>query len=139
MTSRPVSLRIPEDVRTVIDDVARRSRRPFSSVANEMLEEAVKMRRIPGIYFVDRASGRTACIQGTGLGVWEIIRDFRDMGESWDAIREGYHWLSENQLRSALAYAQAYPKEIDTQVREANEWTTEQVYATYPFMRPPGR
>ena len=104
-----------------------------------MLEEAVKMRRIPGIYFVNIPSGRTATIQGTGLGVWEIVRDFRDMGESWDALREGYHWLSENQLRSALAYAQAYPEEIDEEVREANAWTEEKVWATYPFMRPPWR
>src|SRR5437764_15301828 len=111
MNSRPVSLRLPEDVRAAIDEAATRTRRGFSSVANEMLAEAAKMRRIPGIVFADGPSGRRARVAGTGLAVFEILRTYRDSGEDWDTLRESYHWLTENQLRSALAYAAAYPEE----------------------------
>src|SRR3712207_742345 len=107
--TQPVSLRLPEDVRAEIEATARRSGRDFSSVAEEMLAEAIKMRRIPGIVFADSPSGRGARVAGTGLEVFEIVRAFRDMDEDWQRLRQAFHWLSEQQLRAALAYADAYP------------------------------
>ena len=134
--TQPVSLRIPEDVRAEIEATARRSGRDFSSVAKEMLAEAIKMRRVPGIVFADGTSGRVARVAGTGLEVFEIVRAFRDMDEDWGRLREAYHWLSEHQLRPALAYAAAHPEEIEERLRAEERWTPETVWATYPFMRP---
>ena len=95
------------------------------------------MRRIPGIYFADSGAGRRAKIAGTGLNVFRVVADHRAMGEQWERLREAYHWLSEFQLRSALAYAKAYPEEIDEWIREEDSWTQEKVWSTYPFTRPP--
>ncbi len=134
--TQPVSLRIPEDVRAEIEATARRSGRAFSSVAKEMLTEAIKMRRIPGIVFADSTSGRVARVAGTGLEVFEIVRAFRDMDEDWGQLREAYHWLSEHQLRAALAYAAAYPEEIEERLRADERWTLETLWAAYPFTRP---
>src|SRR5579859_723178 len=106
MANRAVSIRIPEQVRVEIEETARRARRDFSSVANEMLDEAVKMRRVPGIAFADEPTGRVARLAGTGIEVWEIVQVFRDEDENWDRLREGFHWLTESQLRAALAYAE---------------------------------
>jgi uncharacterized protein (DUF433 family) len=39
------------------------------------MEEALRLRMCPGIYFEDEPSGREAKLAGTGLGVWEVIRD----------------------------------------------------------------
>src|SRR5262245_49022026 len=133
MASKPVSLRIPDEVRAAIDETARRTKRGFSSIANEMLEEAVKMRRIPGIVFVDGVTGRRARIDGSGLEVWEIFRTYRDAGRDWKILQEAYHWLTERQLRAALAYAEAYPDEIEDRLRREDELSVEEVWKKYPF------
>lgn len=137
MSSRPISLRIPEEIRATIEEIARRQRRDFSSVANEMLEEAVRMRRIPGIVFAEENGRRAVHVAGTGLEVWEIARSYLDGGQSWEGLREAYPWLDELQLRAALAYAEAYSDEVNARIREDDEWTPERIYSTYPFMRPP--
>ena len=45
------------------------------------LSEEEKMRRVPGILFVDGATGRRARVQGTGLEVFEIIHGYEVVGE----------------------------------------------------------
>ena len=134
--TQPVSLRIPEDVRAEIEATARRSGRDFSSVAKEMLSEAIKMRRIPGIVFVDGPNGRVARVAGTGLDVFELVGAFRNMDEDRERLRAAYHWLSEQQLRAALAYAAAYPEEIEERLRAEERWTPETLWTTYPFTKP---
>src|SRR5438445_352398 len=103
----PVSLRIPDEVREVIRERMKESGRDFSSIANEMLMESAKMRRIPGVFFIDSASGRTAAIGGTGIKVWLLILAYHEMDNNWERLRVAFHWLSEQQLRAALAYAEA--------------------------------
>ncbi len=138
MATRPISLRIPDETRQVIEEAARRGGRDFSSVANEMLSEAVKMRRIPGIVFADGPTGRRARVAGTGIEVFEVIRSYRGMDESWERLRKAYHWLSDQQLRAALAYAEAYPEEIEQRLQGDKDWTPEATWTKYPFTRPPG-
>jgi uncharacterized protein (DUF433 family) len=133
---QPVTIRLSAEVREAIKEITRRTSRDFSSVAHEMLEEAIKMRRIPGIYFMDTPTGRHAHIGGTGLEVWQIVRPYKE-GNNEDAIRYAFHWLTEHQIRMALAYAEAYPEEIDARIRLEEEWTIEEIYARYPYMKPP--
>ena len=135
----PVSLRIPDEVRELIQERMKESGRAFSSIANEMLMESAKMRRIPGISFMDTPSGRTAVISGTGIKIWLLVQDYRDMDQSWERLSAAYHWLSERELRSALAYAEAFPDEIEDILREEERWTPEYTWSKYPFMRPPWR
>jgi len=135
----PVSLRIPDEVREAIRERMKESGRDFSSIANEMLMESAKMRRIPGISFMDTPSGRTAVIGGTGIKIWLLVQDYRDMDQSWERLSAAYHWLSERELRSALAYAEAFPDEIEDILREEERWTPEYTWSKYPFMRPPWR
>lgn len=130
------SVRFLERVDEGVLALARRTGRDLSAVVNELLDEGLKMRRIPGIVFVDSRRGRVAKLAGTGLGVYKIVRGYRDMGEDWERLREGYHWLTELQLRAALAYAEAYPDEIEQKIQADEQWTPEHVWETYPFMRP---
>jgi len=136
MASQSISLRIPREMRADIEAISRRTGRDFSSVAKEMLAEAIKMRRIPGIIFADSPSGRVAKVAGTGLGVFEIARNWRDMDGDWERLRQACHWLTEHELRAAVAYAEAYPEEIEERLRADEYWTPERVWETYPFMRP---
>lgn len=132
----PRSVRFVERVDEGVLELARRTGRDLSAVVNELLDEALKMRRIPGIVFADSRRGRIARLAGTGLAVHEIARASRDLGGDWQVLREGYHWLSDLQLRTALAYVEAYPDEIEQRLREDDQWTPERVWETYPFMRP---
>jgi uncharacterized protein (DUF433 family) len=139
VSNRPVSLRIPEEIRAAIEETARRTKRDFSSIANEMLEEAVRTRRIPGIVFADEFRGRVPTVAGTGLEPWEILRSYREADNDWERLKETYHWLSDLQLRAAIAYFQAYPEEIEARLKDEEKWTPEELWTQYPFTRPPWR
>lgn len=127
------SLRIP---RETLEEIERHFRgRDFSSAANELLAEALKMRRCPGIVFADGTTGRRARISGTGLDVWEVVATYESVGRNWKRLSEAYHWLNETQLRAALSYYQCYPEEIDARIRQNESWTPEVLGARYPFTR----
>lgn len=129
----PTSVRLPADIRKSLERMAQRDRRrSISDLIVELLDEAIRTRRCPGIYFANEPSGRTAKIAGTGLGVWEVFRDFRDLGEDLKALRSVFPSLSEPQLTAALLYAQAYPKDIEREIEENAALTPEAVAARFP-------
>src|SRR3977135_4283467 len=70
------TMRLRQSLRKDLETVAVRTRRSVADVAQELLDEALRMRQCPGIYFADEPSGRTAKIGGTGLGGWEGGGDF---------------------------------------------------------------
>lgn len=89
------------------------------------------MRRCPGIYFADEPSGRTAKIAGTGLGVWEVLRDF---GKDQDADRLGkaFPQLSRAQITAALMYYARYRDEVQAQIDANAGLTPEAIEKQYP-------
>lgn len=107
------TLRFRRELRSEIDRIARRSRRSFSEVTQDLLEEALRMRKCPGIYFHDEPAGREAKIAGTGLGVWEVISVYKTGSKGAKTVKKHFHWLSEAQLKAALTYYHAWPGEID--------------------------
>lgn len=133
---KPTTVRIPEETRAVIEQLTRRTGRAFSSVVNELLEEAIRMRRIPGIVFADGPRGRRARVAGTGIDVFEVIRTYNELDRDWTRLRDAYHWLSETQLRAVLAYAQAYPDEIQGHLAMESGWDAAGVARRYPFTKP---
>lgn len=136
MATRLSSIRITEETRREIEEICRRSGRDFSAVVNEILREATKMRRIPGVVFADGVTRRVPQIAGTGIEVFEVVRDYRAMSNSWERLKEAYHWLSEQQLLAALAYAKAFPEEIEERLRDEERWQPEVIWARYPFTKP---
>ncbi|MBM2809266.1 MAG: hypothetical protein HW416_25 [Chloroflexi bacterium] len=136
MNTRPVSLRIPEEVRSAIQDIAQRTQRDFSSIANEMLSEAVKMRRFFGIEFVDSPCGRVARIAGSGAKVYLVVRAYRDVGEDFARLQRWYAHLPEWELRAGLAYAEAFPEEVERRIALDEEITPEWLDANPPFVWP---
>lgn len=133
---RQRSVWLVEDVDNAIAELAERMGRDFETVVNELLDEGLKMRRVPGIVFMDTPSGRVATIAGSGLGVWEIVMGYRAVDEDLERLRESFHWLAESQLRSALTYAEMYPEEIENRIQRDERWMPEKIYEMYPFMRP---
>ncbi|MBA2441336.1 MAG: hypothetical protein H0V53_02870 [Rubrobacter sp.] len=66
--SRSRGLRLPEDLEKDIErESDLRGGASFSELAISLLREAVRMRRVPGIYFVDGLDSREAAVTGTGI------------------------------------------------------------------------
>jgi uncharacterized protein (DUF433 family) len=131
------SVRLPENTVREIERLVRETGMDFSAVTKDLLSEAVKMRRCPGILFVDGVEGRRARIAGTGLEVWEVIATFRNLEKNLKRLQKTYHWLTSEQIRSALAYYSAYPEEIDKQIRKNEEANEEKIKERYPFLVSP--
>ena len=126
------SLRLRAELRRYLADLAERSRRSVSDVAQQLLEEAIRTRECPGIYFADEPGGRTAKIMGTGLGVWEMIRDYLAIGEREDRLQEIFPHLTRAQIGAARNYFLRYRDEIQRRIDENAALTLEAVVAQYP-------
>jgi uncharacterized protein (DUF433 family) len=132
MNTPTKTLRLRPGLRAEIDRIARRSRRTFSAVTQDLIEEALRMRECPGVYFVDEPGGREAKVAGSGLGVWEVVRDYRAAARDERALRTSLPQLSAAQVRACLLYYRRYPREIDAQIRENAGLTRAAVQARYP-------
>lgn len=136
MTTKARGIRVSDELDQAIRREADRRGRSWSATTQELLGEAIRMRRAPGVLFVDGPAGRRAVIAGTGLDVWELIATWQAAGESEARLRESYPWLSEAQLRAGLAYYRLYPAEIEERLGREQEWTPERVRRELPFASP---
>jgi uncharacterized protein (DUF433 family) len=129
------SLRLPVETTKEIEQIAKETGQDFSNVTKDLLQEAIKMRRCPGIIFAEGTSGRRARIAGTGIEVWEVIAAYKSVKEDFKRLKKAYHWLSGAQLKAALGYYAIYPKEIDRLIEQNEQWNDERLRERYPFMR----
>jgi hypothetical protein len=118
MATPTKTIRLRPRLRAEIERIARRSRRSFSEVAQALLEEAVRMRECPGIYFSDEPAGRVAKVAGTGLGVWEVIRVYNAVKGNAQKLRRWLPHLSTAQLKAATVYYARFPQEIDAEIAD---------------------
>lgn len=137
MSSIQKSLRLPEEVIREIESLTSSTGKDFSGLARDLLIEAVKLRRCPGITFADGPTGRRARIAGTGIEVWELISTFKGLEEDYKKLKNAYHWLSEQQIRAALSYYALYTKEIDERISANEEMTEDRVLKRFPFLSKP--
>jgi uncharacterized protein (DUF433 family) len=128
------SLRLPEETMKEIEEIAKETGRDFSAIVKDLLAEAIKMRRCPGIVFAEGTGGRRARVAGTGIEVWEIISAYRSVGKDPKRLKTAYHWLSPEQLRAALGYHAAYPQEIERQIEQNERWTESKIRERHAFM-----
>jgi uncharacterized protein (DUF433 family) len=135
-TSTARGVRLPSALYEAIQREADARGSSWSALTNELLDEAIRQRRAPGIMFVDGASGRRAVLAGTGLDVWEIIQAWQDAGEDLARTHEAYSWLTELQIRAALGYYLLYPEEIDRRLAREEAWTRERLQSELPFALP---
>jgi uncharacterized protein (DUF433 family) len=134
MTTIQKSMRLPEDTVEAIQDIAQQKGKDFSSVTKQLLDEAIRMHRCPGIAFSEGVNGRRARIAGTGIEVWEIIACFQSVEKDFARLQEAFHWLSELQLRAALSYYQMYSEEIDRLIAQNESWDQDRVSRRLPFL-----
>jgi len=137
MTSptRLKSLRLPAPLARSIETAAKRSRRSFSDVAIEMLEESARTRRYRHVVFVGPPGQRRAALAGTGVDVWEVVRDHRALGASVARLARSLEWVPREKLEEALAYAAAHPEEIDERLEREGGWTEESLAQAMPWSK----
>ena len=131
------SIRLPVEAVKEIEALASGTGRDFSGIARDRLIEAVKMRRCPGVTFADGPTGRRARIAGTGIDIWEFIATFKGLGENYKKLKKTYHWLNDQQIRSALSYYALYPDDIEEKITRNEKITQEQVIKRFPFLSKP--
>lgn len=133
MGSAVRSIRVDPGTAAEIERLSVGKRTTFSALAAEMLSEAARMRRCPGVLFADGPTGRRARIEGTGIEVWEVVSSYLSLDRDERRLRQAYHWLSDRQILAALGYYRAYPEEIDDLVRRNRE--EEEEGTALPFAR----
>ena len=137
MTTVQKSIRLPKEAIKEIEALASGTGKDFSGIARDLLIEAVKMRRCPGVTFADGPTGRRARIAGTGIDIWEFVATFKGLGENYDKLKKTYHWLSDQQIRSALSYYALYPDDIEERINRNEDITQEQIIKRFPFLSKP--
>lgn len=132
-------VRVPVALQQEIErEMERREVGEWSAMVVELLREAIRARRAPGIVFVDGATGRRAVVAGSGLEVWEVVAAWQEVGRNYGRLRAAYEWLSEPQLRAALSYYELYGDEVDARLEREARLTAERVQNELPFTRPRG-
>jgi hypothetical protein len=129
--SRPVTLRLPDDSVTELRRIATRERRSVSEVGARFIEEGIRQMRFPHIEFRSVGGERLACAKG-GQPVWQVIFVARDYGMNVDQTAAHLD-LTSDQVKSAIAYYDAYPEEIDCALEE-NDMSFEELKRMLPHI-----
>lgn len=112
-----ISFRLSKGRKRQIEDLAAHRGVAKSALLDQVINEAYRQDRHPGIVFVDGASGRRPALAGTGLDVWEIVTTVEDNAGS---ISDAAHYLniSVGHIQRAMTYYNSYKAEIDNWVAE---------------------
>ncbi len=110
------SCRIEEDHAALLSRQAKRRHLEVSTLSSLYLKEKALEEEFPGVGFRDSIGGREAYVLGHRVAVWEVMDV---LCEAKTIARAAGHFRWPPALvRCALAYAKAFPREIEQQ-REA--------------------
>jgi uncharacterized protein (DUF433 family) len=129
--TQPFSIRLGRQANLLVAEEVRRSGHPRSVVVEELAEEAAKTRLHSGIAF--RGRPRRAWVIGSGLDVWEIVDMLRSYHGDGELLWANHPLLGERHLRTALAYAERFPEEIEPLIEE-NHRPLDEMQELYPFL-----
>ncbi len=105
------SCRIDADDAALLSRQAKRRRLEVSTLSSLYLKEKALEEEFPGIGFRDSAGGREAYVLGHRVAVWEVAA-VNEEAKSIVKTAAHFRWTAAL-VRCALAFAKAYPKEIE--------------------------
>lgn len=117
MATKPLSLRVPKEVKLELEHIARRLGTSPATLGADFVTQGVRTTKHPSIEFRQAPSGRMAYVRGVRLPVWlavETVKECRGNAEKAARLLR----LPVILLKAALAYAKAFPKEVEAD-REA--------------------
>jgi hypothetical protein len=119
----PLSIRFDEDL---LLRLRRRAQATpgatISGLAQQLVEEGLRMGEHPGILFKDGPAGRRPAT-AYGPDVWEVIKFLREVDERGEAAVEATAEmmnLTEGQVRTAMHCYSAHATEIDDWIAQAD-------------------
>jgi uncharacterized protein (DUF433 family) len=118
-----------------VDSSTRRERE--NNVSTGMEPERRTIHHVPGVIFDPLE--RRALIVGSGLEVFEVIAVYEASGHDWEELREGFYWLSEEQLRAALGFYKANFEEVEERLKVERNFDIEEFWRQHPATKPPHR
>lgn len=120
-----VSVRLDDRLAERLRLRARAAGETLSDRLRRYAEEGARRDEHPFITFRDGPTGRRAGVIG-GADVWEILMWIHDLGPVDDPAAEliSDHTLTRTQVDAALAYAAAYPEEIQARIDLHRDETT---------------
>ncbi|MBM3882068.1 MAG: hypothetical protein FJ387_20500 [Verrucomicrobia bacterium] len=111
MATKPLSLRVPEEVRLQLQRLAQRFGTSPATLGTDYVTQGVRTTLHPSIEFRQTPAGRMAYVRGVRLPVWlavETVADCRGDAEKASKLLR----LPPLLLKAAINYAQAFPEEI---------------------------
>jgi hypothetical protein len=92
-------------------------------VAEQLIDEGIRLREFPGIVFRSGPTGRRAGLVD-GPDVWEVVRGVKQARSGkGDPVKllMASSALREDQIRLAIDYYGSYPEEVDDRIRADEE------------------
>jgi uncharacterized protein (DUF433 family) len=129
--SKVVSLRLNDEQLRRLGRAARRLGRTPTATAALLLEQRLREQEFPGVVIKDTVVGPEAFVEGTRWRVWMVVAWLRSGGGDVEAMAKRYEGISPGQIRHALAYAEAFPDEIEAAIAE-NRISAEELKRVLP-------
>jgi uncharacterized protein (DUF433 family) len=112
-----MTLRLTPEVARGVQLLARRFGHRPAQVGARLVEEGLRRRDFPQIELRDTVAGRVAYVAGTRFAVYWIARAIQ--GGLTAQEFAGEYELPPEQVRAALAYAAAFPEEVEGDIAHA--------------------
>jgi len=107
-----MTLRLPKGVKRGVERLAARFGHKPAQLGARLIEEGLRRRDFPQIELRETASGRVAYVAGTRLAVHWVVQM---VPAKMSLVAFARHYsLSAGRVRAALAYAQAFAEEIES-------------------------
>jgi hypothetical protein len=111
MATKPISLRITEEVKYELERMAQRFGTNPATLGADFVTQGVRTTNHPSIEFRQTPVGRMAYVRGVRLPVWLAIQTVEDCQGSSEKAAKLLR-LPNLLLKAALAYAKSFPEEI---------------------------
>ncbi|MHC1763486.1 MAG: hypothetical protein AB9869_04150 [Verrucomicrobiia bacterium] len=111
MATKPISLRVDEQVKHELEQMARRFGTNPATLGADFVTQGVRTTKHPSIDFRQTPAGRMAYIRGVRLPVWLALETVDDCGGHAEKAARLLR-VPPLLLKAAIAYAKDFPEEI---------------------------
>src|SRR5437899_11158877 len=111
MATKPISLRVADDVKLDLEQLARRFGTSPATLGADYVTQGVRTTKHPSIEFRQTPAGRMAYVRGIRLPVWLAVETVEDCNGKIEKAARLLR-LPALLLNAALIYAREFPDEI---------------------------
>lgn len=129
--SKVLSLRLKDEQMERLQRMARDRGQTPSRTGSMLIEEALRMAEFPYIEFRNSPILRQAYIQGSRITAWWLEQLARAYDHDTEQIAAHLNWPM-FKVQAGLAYARAFPEEIQAAITENESYEREQMSRGFP-------